>query len=602
MQLAPLPVVIPLIAAAVLAAAGKRARPSWAFAISIAAALSAGVIGAALLARTSGVPDVYWFGGWTPRNGVAIGICFVIDRISAGLVILISILMTAALLFSSRYFDSVGNLYYVLMLGFLATMCGFSMTGDLFNLFVFFELMSAAAFALCGYKTEEPAPLQGALNFAVTNTIGAFLTLAGIALLYGRTGALNMAQIGESLKSPADGLVIVSFLLVTGGFLIKAAVVPYHFWLADAHAVAPTPVCVLFSGVMVQLGLYGVIRVFWTIYEKPLSIHAAGLGRVLIAAGVVTAIYGAVMCWNQRHIKRLLAFSTISHTGLLIVGFGLLQPGGLAGTAIYVLGHAFVKASLFLCSGIMLHRFGSIDELELRGRGKGHLLIGAVTLAGGLGLADMPPFGTFWGASLIFEAASSSGYGWLEWVFGAASMLTAGAVLRLFGRVFAGWGPRYPVSSNSAQIEEEPETVAGHSHVPAVMMIPALVLIVLGVAVGAVSGWQQTLFSAAIRMQDRAGYAGHVLYGAIHQTQIAQAWNPWKTETLLHGFGTVCGAILLAGLSLFHRRIRLKRRLSGNWMGIHFLQRLQSGHIGDYVTWILVGLFAFGAAFASVLR
>src|SRR5436305_12636998 len=102
--------------------------------------------------------------------------------------------MLAALVFSLRYFESVGPHYNVLMLVFLGAMCGFSLTGDLFNLFVFFELMSAAAFALCGYKVEAPESLQGALNFAVTNTIGAFLVLTGIALLYGKTGALNMAQ------------------------------------------------------------------------------------------------------------------------------------------------------------------------------------------------------------------------------------------------------------------------------------------------------------------------------------------------------------------------------------------------------------------------
>src|SRR6185369_8985389 len=99
------------------------------------------------------------------------------------------------------------------------------------------------------YKSEQPGPLQGALNFAVTNTIGAFLVLTGIALLYGRTGALNMAQIGRTLGSQADPLVLAAFTFLTCGFFVKAAVLPFHFWLADAHAVAPAPVCVLFSGI-----------------------------------------------------------------------------------------------------------------------------------------------------------------------------------------------------------------------------------------------------------------------------------------------------------------------------------------------------------------
>src|SRR5207253_10634799 len=149
-------------------------------------------------------------------------------------------LTTAALVFSWHYFEEVGYLYYTLMLVFLGGLCGFALTGDLFNLFVFFELMGVAAYALTGYKVEQPGVLQGALNFAITNTIGAFLVLFGIALLYGRTGALNLAQIGEALaRRPADGLMIGSFVLLTVGFLIKAGAVPFHFWLSDAYAVAP---------------------------------------------------------------------------------------------------------------------------------------------------------------------------------------------------------------------------------------------------------------------------------------------------------------------------------------------------------------------------
>src|SRR5207249_1998051 len=122
-------------------------------------------------------------------------------------------------------------------------------------LFVFFELMGVAAYALTGYKVEQPAVLQGALNFAVTNTIGAFFVLFGIALVYGRTGALNLAQIGETLsRRPADGLVIGSLALLTVGFLIKAGAAPFHFWLADAYAVAPPPVGASLAGVMSDLG------------------------------------------------------------------------------------------------------------------------------------------------------------------------------------------------------------------------------------------------------------------------------------------------------------------------------------------------------------
>lgn len=226
------PVAVPLTIAALLAAVNQHIHRRLADLLAIAAAgycLWASVL---LMLRSSHMPIVYWMGGWEPRNGVAIGISFVIDPFGAGLAGFASFLTLIALVFSLQYFDSVGTLFHVLMLAFMGAMCGFSLTGDVFNLFVFFELMSAAAFALCGYKTEESGPIAGALNFGVTNTIGAFLALSGIGLLYGRTGALNMAQIGKSLGQTHDGLVVTAFVLISCGFLVKAAIraIPLLAW------------------------------------------------------------------------------------------------------------------------------------------------------------------------------------------------------------------------------------------------------------------------------------------------------------------------------------------------------------------------------------
>ena len=207
---------------------------------------------------------------------------------------LAAVLVTAAMTFSWRYFRRVATYYHALMLIFLAGMTGFCLTGDIFDLFVWFEVMGVAAYALTAYRPEERGSLQGALTFAITNSVGAYLSLSGIGLIYGRTGALNMAQIGADIgRHPPNRLVVVAFLLIISGLLIKSAIVPFHFWLADAHAVAPTPVCVLLSGVMVELGLYGIARVYWSVFGQALGQRAA-LSHLFLALGVLTAVVGAL--------------------------------------------------------------------------------------------------------------------------------------------------------------------------------------------------------------------------------------------------------------------------------------------------------------------
>ena len=267
MHITALPVVVPLMGAASLIAIRHWTPRRVNDLLAGGMALAVVTLCAILLVRAIHHPFAYWMGGWRPSHSVAIGISFSVDAIGAGMATLSAILVTAALVYSWRYFDAADGLFHALMLLFMAGMVGFCLTGDLFNMLVFFELMGAVAYALTAYRIEERGPIQGAINFAISNSVGAYAIFIGLALLYGRTGALNMAQIGATLDGHrADALVLVAMALLFIGFLTKAAAVPVHFWLADAHAVAPTPVCVLFSGVMAELGIYAVARLYWVVF------------------------------------------------------------------------------------------------------------------------------------------------------------------------------------------------------------------------------------------------------------------------------------------------------------------------------------------------
>jgi multicomponent Na+:H+ antiporter subunit D len=604
--LVPLPVAIPLLTAAALTASGPLLGRRADDLAGIAAAAATTVIATLLVLRSLDHDLVYWFGGWRPRAGVALGIAFDVEPLGAVLAALAGALMTASFVFAWRYFDEVGTLFHVLMLVFLAAMCGFAVSGDLFNMFVFFELMSVTAFALVGYAIEHPAPLQGSINFAVTNTVGALLLLTGIGLLYGRTGALNLEQIGHTLDGRGtDGLVVVAFALLLCGFLVKAGAVPFHFWLSDAYAVAPIPVCVLLSGVMSDLGLHGVGRIYWPVFSGLFAAHVGSVRAILVSAGVLTALLGGTMAFFQRDLKRLLAFVTIAHVGIFLTGIGLLTARGLAGTTLYVVADGFVKGALFLAVGILIRRAKSGDELRLRGRGGVAPIAGVVFLLGGMATAGLPPFGTFLGSALIIRSAIDVGYGWLPPLLTVATILAGGTVLRAAARVFLGWGDAEdPLLSHEPPAEEEEPEAPGGRLSPPLLFGPALALVVVGLGLAFTPGLAGRATQWAQRLEDRPARAAEVLRGVKRPELAAPSFHPGAAPFVYCAISTV-GALGFAGFGLYRRRLPgLVRRTAGRVIAppAETLKALHSGVVGDYVAWLTFGVAALGGLLALTVR
>ncbi len=597
-----LAVAVPLLSAAILAALRKWLPRAVIDVLALLASVGTLAITAILLyGAVSDGASVYWLGGWWPRGSMALGICMVIEPIGTGLAVLAALLTSLALLFSWRFVDSGEKHLHPMMLIFLAAMCGFSLTGDLFNLFVFFELMSIAAFALCGLKTEEPAPLQGSFNFAITNSVAGFIVLTGIALLYSVTGALNMAQIGLSIGQRHDPLVLFACTLLFCGFLTKAAIAPFHLWLPDAHAVAPTPVCVLFSGLMVELGLYAVARIYYAIFAQSLAPHIYALHVILFAFAAATVLLASVMCYAEHHLKRMLAFSTVCHAGLMLAALAAGGPLGIAAMLAYLVAHAFIKGGLFFLSGVLLHNQRSITERELFASSRHLPWAATLWILGAVGLAAAPPLALLFGEAAAERAAELSHLHGLSPIFIIGGALTSAAVLRVGMHTFFGWGDG-ALSDRSAEIGELPETAPEDRKLHLFQLIPPAFCMLLAIVLFADPHWLRVLRDAAAAMVSQPAYL-HTVYTGQNVPLTQPSWREAIPGAIARSLLALILGLLVALSSVFRNRLPRQLRL-GAFLerGFGPLREMQSGHPGDYVLWMTVGIATFGSAFILLLR
>jgi proton-translocating NADH-quinone oxidoreductase chain N len=282
------------------------------------------------------------------------------------------------------------------------------MAGDLFTLFVFWELMGLSSYVLVAFLKKTWGPIEAGFKYLIMSAIaGAFLLLS-MAILYGFTGTLNFALLSASLRGIeyTPWLVILFGTLILG-FGVKAAIVPLHTWLPDAHPEAPSPISALLSGIVIETGLYAMVRVLFLVYEP------AFFKMPIALLAVLTMTLGNVMALNQTDIKRLLAYSSIAQIGYMLVGLAAGTAYGVMGLFLHVFNHSMMKGMAFLASGSIVHEAGTRDIKSLRGVGKMMPLTSISLFIALLGLGGVPGTNGFISKYHLFSAAFGSGLAWL---------------------------------------------------------------------------------------------------------------------------------------------------------------------------------------------
>jgi len=333
--------------------------------------------------------------------------CLSIDLMGILVASVAILLGIAAAVYSTRYRESEGSdaEYYALLLLMVAGMVGVGFSADFLTFFVFWEIMSVASYVLVAFESESAEPIEAGLKYAIMSAAGNISLLLGIALLYGLTGTLNFAYIAQAFKAEAataaqDIWQLVALALILVGFGTKAAIVPFHTWLPDAHPAAPSPISAMLSGGLIKAGAYGLIRICTVIFF-PLS-------RVwqpaLLLLALLTMFTGNLLALMQDDLKRLLAFSSIAQIGYIVFGLATGTSDGLTGSLFHILNHALAKGLLFLCAGAFLYATGTRRIRDLCGMAKQMPVLGTIFTLGMLAIAGLPGLNVFMSEMWIIRA------------------------------------------------------------------------------------------------------------------------------------------------------------------------------------------------------
>ncbi|MEV0682854.1 Na+/H+ antiporter subunit D [Nocardia sp. NPDC050378] len=493
-DLAALPVLVPLLAAAVTLIFGRRPRVQRL--VSMVALSGVLAISAVLLylADRDGTTAVQ-VGGWpTP-----IGITLVVDRLSAAMLLVSAFVLLLVSIYGAGQNISDGDenqptsIYRPTYLVLTAGVSMAFLAGDLFNLFVGFELLLAASFVLLTVGATEERIRTG-IAYVMVSMVSSMIFLIGIGLTYAATGTLNLAQLAVRLEATPQGVRTACYAVLLVAFGIKAAVFPLSSWLPDSYPTAPAPVTAVFAGLLTKVGVYAIIR------THTLWFPDGAFDDILLVCGLATMLVGILGAVAQTDIRRLLSFTLVSHIGYMIFGIGLTGSAGLTGAVFYVAHHILVQTALFLAVGLIERQAGSVSLRRLGGLASASPLLGLLFLIPALNLGGIPPFSGFIGKLTLLEAGAADG-SVLAWVLVAGSvitsLLTLYAVARVWGKAF--WRPREEAPEGHLSAAKPPTLVEDSTDVqyedrtdpgrmPALMVLATAGLITAGLALTVFAG------------------------------------------------------------------------------------------------------------------
>jgi multicomponent Na+:H+ antiporter subunit D len=499
-----LPILMPLFTAATsLLFWRRRQLQRWWGVIGMAALC---VVAFVLLGcvRQDGIQAVQ-IGDWPAPFGITL----VADLLSAIMVVLAALVGLAVAVYSLADIEAPREAfgYYPLLHILLMGICGAFLTGDLFNLYVWFEVMLIASFVLLALGGEQ-AQIEGAIKYVTLNLLASAVFLAGVGILYGISGTLNMADLARKLAQvDQPGVVTTVSMLFLIAFGVKAAVFPLFFWLPASYHTPPAAVSAIFAGLLTKVGVYALIRVFTLLFVQDVGYTHT---LILIIAGLtmLTGVLGAVA---QNEFRRILSFHIISQIGYMIMGLGLFSPLALAGSVFYITHHIIVKANLFLVSGLTYRLRGSYDLNTLGGLYTAYPVVAWLFLIPALSLAGLPPLSGFAAKLILVRAGLESQQYLIVTTALGVGLLTLFSMTKIWIEAFWKTAPHASAPSQDGHDVSAADTPQGMG----ALLVPISGMALLTVALGLGA---EGLFTLAMRAADQllepTAYIQAVLRGA----------------------------------------------------------------------------------------